>query len=287
MGYGEDRIVLMVKDPWWLYAYWEIQPQTERAARAQLLPHEVAGLQSILRVHDVTDVDVPAQPAARSVDISLSGLAMNWYVHTNAPGRSFIVDIGLLAHTGRFVLLARSNRVTTPRYGPSDVIDEAWMTTDEAYWRLVGASVGIGMGASPGGMAHVVLRSLSQQLSSGAWSSQAFAGVLKSRGGLRGFWYRVNAELIIHGATDHKATVSLQGQPIPVRADGTFSVRTALPEGTKTVTMVFTAPDGQQTRTVIPTVSLAWAGDLTTGALPASPLHIVTAGREARVPEGA
>ena len=23
-GYGDDRIVLLVKDPWWLHAYWEI-----------------------------------------------------------------------------------------------------------------------------------------------------------------------------------------------------------------------------------------------------------------------
>ena len=54
-GYGDTRVILMVKDPWWLYAYWEVQPQTERAIRGQLLPEEVPGLQSILRVYDVTD----------------------------------------------------------------------------------------------------------------------------------------------------------------------------------------------------------------------------------------
>ena len=65
-SYGEDRIVLMVKDPWWLFAYWEIQPGTERTVRSQLLPHEVSGLQTILRIYDVTDVAFPSQPAHRS-----------------------------------------------------------------------------------------------------------------------------------------------------------------------------------------------------------------------------
>ena len=146
-GYGEDRIVAMVKDPWWLFAYWEIQSSTERAARNQLHPGEIAGHQSILRVYDVTDVRGDLKPAHRMFDIILSGLASNWYIHVNAPGRSFVIEIGLLTPQGRFIPLARSNRVTTPRSGPSEVIDEQWMTTDEDFWRLVGSS-GVAEGGS-------------------------------------------------------------------------------------------------------------------------------------------
>ena len=177
-GYGDDRIVLMVKDPWWLFAYWEIQPGTERAASSQLLPREVAGLASILRVYDVTGVDFPAQPACRSFDIGLSGLATNWYIQTNAPNRAFVVDIGLLAHTGRFLRLARSNQVTTPRFGPSEVIDEAWRTTEDAYWTLLGTSAGIGMGASHSGWTGLLQRALF----SGQWSSPLAAGQGRPQG---------------------------------------------------------------------------------------------------------
>ena len=256
-GYGDDRIVLMVKDPWWLFAYWEIQPQTERAARSQLLPQEVIGLQSILRVHDVTGIEFPAQRAHQSFDVALSGLATNWYVQTNAPGRSFIVDIGLLTNNGRFRLLARSNRVTAPRFGPSDVIDEAWMTTDEAYWRLFGASAGIGIGSSPSGWASLV----PQQLFSGGWSSGSLFSPTRSAA-VRGFWCRVNADLVVHGATEPKATVIVQGQPAVVRKDGTFSLRMALPEGTQTITIEVTSSDGRHTKTVTPIVTLVWAGAL-------------------------
>ena len=256
-GYGDDRIILMVKDPWWLYAYWEIQSSTERAARSQLLPQEVAGLQTVLRVHDVTGIEFPAQSALRSFDISLSGLATNWYIHTNAPNSSFIVDIGILTNTGRFLLLARSNRVTTPRAGPSEIVDEAWMVSDEAYTKLFGSAVGLGMGSSPSGWAHF----LSQQLFSGGWASPALAGA-RQQPAVRGFWYRIETDLVIHGATEPRSAVRVQGQAVPVRKDGTFSLRFALPAGTQTITIDITSPDGQHTHTRSPVVSLSGIGAL-------------------------
>ena len=257
-GYGDDRIVLMVKDPWWLYAYWEIQPGTERAVRGQLQPQEVAGLQTVLRVHDVTGVDYPQAPSVTSFDISLSSLATNWFIHTNAPNRAFIVEIGLLTRAGRFLLLARSNRVTTPRFGPSDVIDKAWLTTDEAYWRLFGMSAGVGQGASPGAWASV----LPHQMLSSSWSSVSMTGIPARQSLVRGFWCRVNTELVIHGATEPRTTVVVQGQPVTVRKDGTFSLRVSLPDGTQTITIEATSPDGRQTKTLTPVVTLAWAGPL-------------------------
>jgi hypothetical protein len=47
----------------------------------------------------------------------------------------------------------------------------------------------------------------------------------------RGFWFNVNAELIIYGATEPTARVTIGGRPIQLRADGTFSYRFALPDG--------------------------------------------------------
>ncbi|MBI3997308.1 MAG: DUF4912 domain-containing protein [Candidatus Omnitrophica bacterium] len=255
-GYGDDLIALMVKDPFWLYAYWEIQPATERAARSHLLPSEIPGLQSILRVYDVTGIHYPGQPAHRFFDIGLSGLATNWYIQTDAPGRSFIVEIGLLTKGGKFLLLARSNRVTAPRWGPSDVIDEAWMTTDDAYWKLFGMPPGIG-GSSPSAWGRLI----AQQLSSAGGSSVGFLGPSKPAA-VRGFWCRVNTDLIIHGATEPKATVVVQGQPVVVRKDGTFSLRVALPEGTQTIAIDVTSSNGQHTRTITPIVNLTWSGNL-------------------------
>ena len=250
----------MVKDPWWIYAYWEIQPSTERAARSQLLPNEVPDLKSVLRVYDVTGIDFPSQPAQQSFDIGLSGLATNWYIQTNAPNHSFVVDVGLLTHTGRFLLLARSNRVTTPRFGPSDALDEEWMAAEEAFWKLFGVSAGIGIGSSPTSWAKL----LQQRLFSGARSSFSLA----KASAVKGFWCRLNADLVIHGATEPKAAVTVQGQPVAVRKDGTFSLRMTLPDGTKTITVEVRSADGQQTQTFSPLVTLGWSGTLSPGGSP-------------------
>lgn len=253
-GYGDHRIVLMVRDPFWLFAYWEIQAEQERAVRGQLLPEEIAGLQTVLRVYEVTGVEDPAPPATRHFDIGLSGLARNWHIHADAPGCMFLVEIGLLTAAGRFLMLARSNRVTTPRSGPSEVIDEAWVSTDEDYGKLFGAA-GIGPGSSPGAWSRLV----NQQLSSAAAASHGFVGQLQAAQ-LKDFWCRVDADLVLHGATEPRSRVAVQDQPVAVRKDGTFSVRLALPQGKQTVTVDVTSPNGRHTRTVTPIISLAWAG---------------------------
>ncbi|MFM1941982.1 MAG: hypothetical protein RI897_964 [Verrucomicrobiota bacterium] len=47
----------------------------------------------------------------------------------------------------------------------------------------------------------------------------------------RSFWFNVNAELIVYGATEPDAQVTLGGRVIRLRPDGTFSFRFALPDG--------------------------------------------------------
>jgi len=64
----------------------------------------------------------------------------------------------------------------------------------------------------------------------------------------RGFWFNVNAELVIYGATEPDAQVTLAGQSIDLRADGTFSCRFALPDGFYQLAMVATSPQGEVRR---------------------------------------
>jgi len=47
----------------------------------------------------------------------------------------------------------------------------------------------------------------------------------------RNFWFNVNAELVIYGATESDAQVTIGGRPVRLRPDGTFSFRFALPDG--------------------------------------------------------
>lgn len=59
----------------------------------------------------------------------------------------------------------------------------------------------------------------------------------------KGFWFNVNAELIVYGATEKDATVSIGGRKIKLRADGSFSYRFALPDGRYEIPVVAISAD--------------------------------------------
>jgi hypothetical protein len=59
----------------------------------------------------------------------------------------------------------------------------------------------------------------------------------------KGFWFNVNAELIVYGATESDATVSIGGRKIKLRPDGSFSYRFALPDGNYEMPVVAISAD--------------------------------------------
>ena len=64
----------------------------------------------------------------------------------------------------------------------------------------------------------------------------------------RGFWFNVNAELIIYGATEPDASVTIGGRKIRLRPDGTFSYRFALPDGKFDLPAIATNAAGNDAR---------------------------------------
>ena len=59
----------------------------------------------------------------------------------------------------------------------------------------------------------------------------------------KGFWFNVNAELIVYGATERDATVTIGGRSIKLRPDGSFSFRFALPDGKYELPIVAVSSD--------------------------------------------
>jgi hypothetical protein len=64
----------------------------------------------------------------------------------------------------------------------------------------------------------------------------------------KSFWFNVNAELIIYGATEPDATVTIGSRTIKLRPDGTFSYRFALPDGQYDLPAAATSADGSDQR---------------------------------------
>ena len=133
-GYGDDQITIMSRDPQVAYAYWEVTPA--RIEREK----QWFGWDSTLcvRVYDITGVQFNGSNAQGYYDQEISDRIGSWYFGVNRPGHSLAADVGLRTSNGRFLTLARSNFITMPRDGMSDVIDEEWMITEEEFWKIYG-----------------------------------------------------------------------------------------------------------------------------------------------------
>ena len=64
----------------------------------------------------------------------------------------------------------------------------------------------------------------------------------------RKFWFKVNAELIVYGATEPDAKVTIADRAIKLRPDGTFSFRFSLPDGRYQLPAVAVSGDGVEGR---------------------------------------
>jgi hypothetical protein len=249
-GYGKDRIVAMVRDPYWIHTYWELTRQAIQRAEAAL-GQEWHSSKPILRILDVSSHDTSSTSEAWVRDIDIHGGCNNWYIDVQNPPRAFRIDIGYLAKSGRFYVLARSNVVSTPRAGVSDVIDENWADIDARKAdRIYAMSAGFDPTASSLELKQLFEERLRRPLGSPAITSLGSGGFgFAGRG--RKFWFQLDAELIVYGQTEPNARVTLQGEPVKLRPDGTFTMRYALPDSRQIIPAVATSPDGIEERTIV------------------------------------
>ncbi len=256
LGYGDTKIVVQVRDPYWAHSYWEISELTKSNLRKQVGEEGYAKSAFVLRIHDVTNIgEFSGTNSHGFQDIHVFEGANNWYLHLPRPNRAYIVDLGIITPQGKFVLIARSNRVSTPRDTYSDTVDDQWMVVDEKFQELYRLSGGFNVGASSGELKQAMIQRLMQETSSGAISSLS-SPVRADRGREQGkdFWLVVNTELIVYGATEPDATLTVQGKPVRLRPDGTFSLRYALPDGDQHIPVHAVNSDGDMERTITPIV---------------------------------
>jgi uncharacterized protein len=248
-GYGKDRIVCMVRDPYWLHCYWEITRQAIQRAEAALA-QAWHGARPILRLLDISSGDTTNTSESILRDIEIHGGANNWYLEVQNPPRTYRVDIGYLSRGGQFYVLARSNVVSTPRAGMSDVIDENWSDLDgEQARRIYAMSAGFDPTASSLELKQLFEERLRRPMGSPAVTS--FGSGAFQFGKQRSFWFQLDAELIVYGATERNAKVTLQGEPIKLRPDGTFTMRFSLPDSRQIIPAVAMSADGVEERTIV------------------------------------
>jgi hypothetical protein len=126
--HGENIITLMVRDPYWLFTYWEFSPDIDSELAARIAEEDLEKSRIVLRVYDVTGTDLDNPVSYHDIDIARG--ARNWYINVMRVERDYCVDIGVITPDGTFIVIARSNRVSLPPVGPSEAVDEKWVTLE-------------------------------------------------------------------------------------------------------------------------------------------------------------
>ncbi|MEQ8835537.1 MAG: DUF4912 domain-containing protein [Lacipirellulaceae bacterium] len=132
-----DRLVVMVRDPYWLHAYWELGQKSIDRAQAAMGQHWHSAT-PVLRLLTI-DREGHAQLER---DIEIHGGVQNWYLDVQDPPNSYRLEIGYLAADESFHCLARSNEVSTPPAGTSDAVDNNWADVAEKADRIFAMSGG-------------------------------------------------------------------------------------------------------------------------------------------------
>lgn len=149
VGYDDDKITIMARDPEWIFAYWDISDTKRSSLRHSIGPAWNSSL-PVLRVHDVTGIAYfDGANSNLFFDVAINDYSSNWYVHTGVPDRTFCVELGRVLSDGTFVMMARSNFTSTPRNSVSDRTDPDWMLVSDNEKKLF-ARIGTPAGISSG-----------------------------------------------------------------------------------------------------------------------------------------
>lgn len=245
----KDRLVLMVRDPFWLHACWTVTNASVKRAEAALAAYWHTA-RPVLRLLEVDGGSTTSTSERVVREIEVHGGVTNWYIDVSNPQQSYRVDIGYLASNGKYFAIARSNAITTPAADAADTIDENWTDVAENYERVYALSGGYHEENSSGELQELFEERLRRPMNS-PLGSQFGVGAERVLNRHRDFQFHVDAEMILFGATKPDARVTLAGDPVKIRPDGSFTVRLSMPDKRQVLPVVASSADGVEQRTIV------------------------------------
>ncbi len=242
-----DRIVLIVRDSFWMQAYWEVTKSTIQRVKVALGPnwHKSRPVLRLLRIKSRGNTNSFEELAQ---EIPIHGGASNWFINVKDSPSTYRIAVGYLlpgeGDTERFHLIAKSNEVLTPSSNAET--DESWadITNDvEKYYSLSG-------GYEPNIVSHQ-LRSVLEEKSGQALHTTAFQNIPSLTRFSRTLNFDVDAHIVVHGSTDPFANVTIAGVPVEIESDGSFAVRMDLPNKRQVLPVIASSRDGTQRQTTV------------------------------------
>ncbi len=286
-GYGESRIVLMPRDPQWAYTYWDVPNEHKEELRRQggqqlaIRLYDVTDINLEYQVaHNVQEylcdelarewyLPIPVSDRDYVADIGYRCNDGRWLVLArSAPVRvppvypsDWIEDIFVTVNESQDLRGQTVYTLVPPTQKPVDVRRESPIY-DEIFGMAKTTEAMRIAGSLFGSMQQVPEQAVSSYIfpsGVGMWAVPNVSGLNMSGVGFsasappvrpRKFWLIADAELIVYGATEPDATVTIGDRQIQLNPDGTFRFQMSFQDGLIDYPIKAVAADGEQTRSV-------------------------------------
>jgi hypothetical protein len=230
----KNYIDVSVCDTHWVRAQWELTRDSVRRAESRLGADWHTAVPA-LRLFDVSADDVNSVSERRVKDVLLEAGVNTWYVHVPSASRTFRMHIGYRTSKGVFFALAKSNVCCMP------------MLNTNLDHRANGKQATNGQSSdkdqsNPDGR-------LGRPL---GFSTLSHFGPAATEEREKGeFSFTLETELIVHGSTRPGSMLTVQGDAVELRDDGSFTIRINQPEGRQVVAFTALSPRGSERRMII------------------------------------
>lgn len=107
--YPDTFIHLLMRDPYWVYAYWEMNFLETQKLKEQLTSYDL-----ILRVYELLENTDSIQDAISSFEIPVQDSDSSWYINLPNPGSWYLVDLLIETQGNQPCVICRSQTVKSP-----------------------------------------------------------------------------------------------------------------------------------------------------------------------------
>ena len=269
---ANTRVVFLPRDPQWAYVFWEISDADRRQAQSTGASH------LSLRLADVTGLQDGSSHPHTLQEVPVDSHSTEWYLPVPMCDRDYRVELGFRAGSN-WISLAFSSVARVPALHPSDQIldqfvpfslDTTTTTPDPqpSVTPIESGDSGLHERLYQTATTHFRSRRVGSEVlheqdsysnnqrglsdsGAGLWASgrneSGLGGVAPRQ---RSFWLVADAELIVYGATDPSARLTIGGEEVPLSSDGTFRIQVPFRDGEQAYPIEATAADGEQKRNI-------------------------------------
>lgn len=246
---NKDRLILMVRDPFWLHACWDITRKSVERAKAALAGQWHTA-RPVLRLLKTDDNSTTSNTENVHRDIEIHGAVRHWYIEIESHGSTFRLLLGYLFGNSRFHELARSNPVTPPIPGNPDSTDDHWADITKDADRIYALSGGHDDDSTAGELQQMMQEKLKRPIGNPSLT-QFGSGAEGSLRRMKNFHLDLDAEMVVYGTTHPLAVLTVAGEPVTIRSDGTFSARVPFPNNRQVLAATSRSRDGLDEQTIV------------------------------------